>query len=123
MRPPMRPALARFASFLLLAATAPLACHRDARTPLVLYSPHGRDLLGLMEKEFERAHPDVDVRWLDMGSQEVYDRLRSEKANPQADVWYGGAGTIFARGAREGLLAAYRPPWADARRAREPPPR
>ena len=82
------------------------ACRRDARTPLVLYSPHGRDLLGLVEKEFERAHPEVDVRWLDMGSQEVYDRLRSEKANPQADVWYGGPDTIFARGAREGLLAA-----------------
>jgi iron(III) transport system substrate-binding protein len=113
MRPPMRPALARFASFLLLAAAGPLACRRDARTPLVVYSPHGRDLLGLMEREFERTHPDVDVRWLDMGSQEVYDRLRSEKSNPQADVWYGGAGTIFARGAREGLLAAYRPPWAD----------
>jgi iron(III) transport system substrate-binding protein len=67
-----------------------------------------------MEKEFERAHPEIDVRWLDMGSQEVYDRLRSEKANPQADVWYGGPDTIFARGAREGLLQAFRPEWADA---------
>ncbi len=91
-----------------------LACRRDLRTPLTIYSPHGRDLLGLAEKEFERAHPEVDVRWLDMGSQEVYDRLRSEKANPQADVWYGGPDTIFARAAREGLLAAHRPDWADA---------
>ena len=96
------------------AAAALAACRRDARTPLVLYSPHGRDLLGLVENEFERAHPEVDVRWLDMGSQEVYDRLRSEKANPQADVWYGGPDTIFARGAGEGLLAPYRPAWADA---------
>ena len=99
---------------LILVAAALTACRRDARTPLVLYSPHGRDLLGLVEKEFERAHPEVDVRWLDMGSQEVYDRLRSEKANPQADVWYGGPDTIFARGAAEGLLAPYRPAWADA---------
>jgi iron(III) transport system substrate-binding protein len=90
------------------------ACRGDGRVPLTIYSPHGRDLLGLMEKEFERTHPDVDVRWLDMGSQEVYDRLRSEKANPQADVWYGGPDTIFARGVRDGLLAAYRPGWADA---------
>ncbi len=89
-------------------------CRRDARVPLTVYSPHGRDLLGLVEKEFERAHPDVDLRWLDMGSQEVYDRLRSEKANPQADVWYGGPDTTFARGAREGLLAPFRPTWADA---------
>jgi len=98
-----------------LCATAGAAgCKRDARTPLVLYSPHGRDLLGLVETEFERAHPEVDVRWLDMGSQEVFDRLRSEKANPQADVWYGGPDTIFARGAKEGLLSAYKPAWADA---------
>ncbi len=101
---------------LVLAAIAVLgtACRRDARTPIVLYSPHGRDLLGLMEKTYEARHPDVDVRWLDMGSQEVYDRVRSEKANPQADVWYGGPDTIFARGARESLLAPFRPRWADA---------
>ena len=86
----------------------------DGRKPLVVYSPHGRDLLTLMEKSFEAKHPDVDVRWLDMGSQEVYDRVRSEAANPQADVWFGGPQTIFARGADEGLLAPYRPAWADA---------
>ena len=103
----------RRAPLALLLLLGAAACRRDARTPLVLYSPHGRDLLGLIEKEFERAHPEVDVRWLDMGSQEVYDRLKSEKANPQADVWYGGPDTIFARASREGLLAAYRPPWAD----------
>jgi iron(III) transport system substrate-binding protein len=39
--------------------------------------------------------------------------LKSEKANPQADVWYGGPGTIFARAVKDGLLAPYRPPWAD----------
>ena len=86
----------------------------DGRAPLTVYSPHGRDLLALMEKSFEARHPEIDVRWLDMGSQDVYDRVRSETANPQADVWYGGPRAIFARGAAEGLLAAYRPAWADA---------
>ena len=86
----------------------------DGRTPLVLYSPHGRDLLTLVERTYEQLHPEVDVRWLDMGSQEVYDRIRSEAANPQADVWFGGPDTIFARGAEEGLLQAYGPDWADS---------
>jgi len=90
------------------------ACQRDGRTPLVIYSPHGRDLLTLLERRFEQLHPDVDVRWLDMGSQEVYDRLRSERANPQADVWFGGPATIFARGVRDSLLEAFRPNWAEA---------
>src|SRR2546428_9308667 len=89
------------------------ACQGDGRTPLVVYSPHGRDLLTLLERRFEQLHPDVDVRWLDMGSQEVYDRLRSERANPQADVWFGGPATIFARGARDSLLEAFRPNWAE----------
>jgi len=98
----------------IFALAALLANCGDGRTPLVVYSPHGRDLLTLMEKSFEKAHPEVDVRWLDMGSQEVYDRVRSEAANPQADVWYGGPQTIFIRGAADGLLAPYRPTWADA---------
>jgi iron(III) transport system substrate-binding protein len=99
-----------------LALLVPFAagCGGDARKPLVVYSPHGRDLLTLMEKSFEAKHPGVDVRWLDMGSQEVYDRVRSEAANPQADVWYGGPQQIFVRGAADGLLAPYRPQWADA---------
>src|SRR5690349_6961726 len=90
------------------------ACQGDKRTPLVVYSPHGRDLLTLMERRFEQLRPDVDVRWLDMGSQEVYDRIRSERANPQADVWFGGPATIIARGVRDSLLEGFRPTWADA---------
>jgi len=110
IRPFLRalPALA-----LALLAVFATRCN-DGRKPLVIYSPHGRDLLTLMEKSFEAKHPDVDVRWLDMGSQEVYDRVRSEAANPQSDVWYGGPQTIFTRGAADGLLAPYRPAWADA---------
>ncbi len=86
----------------------------DGRTPVTVYSPHGRDLLKLMEETFEAANPQIDVRWLDMGSQEVYERVRSEAANPQCDVWFGGPATILARGARDGLLEPFRPSWADA---------
>lgn len=88
-----------------------LACS-DGRTPLVVYSPHGRELLMLAEQTFEAIHPDVDLRWLDMGSQDVLDRVRSERANPQADVWYGGPSSLFQRAATDSLLAPYRPSWA-----------
>jgi iron(III) transport system substrate-binding protein len=106
-------ALAALAVLIGVAAGLAAGCS-DGRTPLTIYSPHGRDLLALMEKSFEARYPRIDVRWLDMGSQDVYDRVRSETANPQADVWYGGPRAIFARGAAEGLLAPYRPAWADA---------
>jgi len=91
-----------------------VGCRGDGRTPVVLYSPHGRDQLTLLEHEFERRRPDIDVRWLDMGSQEVLDRLRFERVNPQADVWFGGPTTIFDRGVQDSLLAPYRPAWAAA---------
>jgi len=98
-------------ALLLLILTA---CSRDSRTPLVVYSPHGRDLLTLFEHRFEALHPDIDVRWLDMGSQDVYDRLRSERANPQADVWFGGPSLVLAQAAHDSLLDCRRPVWADA---------
>ena len=63
-------------------------------------------------REFELINPDVDVRWLDMGSQEVFDRVRSEQANPQADIWFGGPDVIFSRGAEMELLQPFRPSWA-----------
>jgi iron(III) transport system substrate-binding protein len=89
------------------------ACSSDGRTVLTVYSPHGKELLEYYEQRFEKAHPDVDVQWVDMGSQEVLDRLRAEKANPQADLWFGAPAEIFGRAAGEGLLDPYTPTWAD----------
>jgi iron(III) transport system substrate-binding protein len=85
----------------------------DGRTVLTVYSPHGKELLQYYEQGFESANANVDVQWVDMGSQEVLDRLRAEKANPQADLWFGAPAEIFARAAGEGLLAPYTPTWAD----------
>ncbi|MEM1269526.1 MAG: extracellular solute-binding protein [Bacteroidota bacterium] len=89
-------------------------CGADDRTPLVVYTPHGKELLTAYEEAFEAEHPDVDVQWLDMGAQNVYDRIRTESARPQASLWWGGRGVDFDRAAGEGLLEAYRPTWAGA---------
>ena len=87
-------------------------CSHSARTPLVVYSPHGKEMLGEFEHEFEASNPDVDVQWLDMGSEDAYDRIRTERTNPQADIWWGAPATIFMRAEKEGLLEPYRPTWA-----------
>jgi iron(III) transport system substrate-binding protein len=104
---PLRPLL-----FALAAAL--LAGCGDGREPLVIYSPHGKELLGAYEEAFEREHPTVDVQWLDMGSQEAYDRVRTEATNPQASLWWGAPQTMFAKAADQGLLMPYAPSWADA---------
>ena len=101
----------------LLAAAALLlaACGGgDGRTVLTVYSPHGKDLLEHYEKGFEQANPTVDVQWVDMGSQEVLERLRAEAANPQADVWFGAPADDVERAAGEKLLEPYTPTWAGA---------
>jgi iron(III) transport system substrate-binding protein len=87
------------------------------KTPVTVYSPHGKEMLGEFERLFEEAHPDVDVQWLDMGSQDAYDRIRTERDNPQADIWWGAPMTAFGRAEEEGLLERYVPSWDSA----EPP--
>jgi iron(III) transport system substrate-binding protein len=103
------------AAFLGL-TTLLLACTSgDSGTrTLTVYSPHGRDLLTLVEQRFEAANAGVDLQFIDMGSQEILDRLRSERANPQADVWFGAPATMFETGAADSLLERSSPTWADA---------
>lgn len=103
--------------FVALSAVTLIAsagCAEDNRKQLVVYSPHGKEMLGAYEEQFEARHPDVDVRWMDMGGQDAYDRIRTERQNPQASIWWGGASMAFNRAAEEGLLEPYRPTWADA---------
>ena len=81
---------------------------------LVIYSPHGKEMLNRFEAIFEEAHPDVDVQWIDMGGQNAYDRIRTEKERPQASLWWGGSSMAFNRAAYEGLLEPYQPTWENA---------
>jgi len=89
-------------------------CKTDKKEKLVIYSPHGKELLGDFEKQYEAKHPNVDIQWLDMGSQEVYDRISTESKNPQADLWWGAPAAMFMRAEKAGLLEKYKPSWAAA---------
>jgi len=105
--------VARLAALTLLGLHI-LGCSSDERIPIVVYSPHGKEMLVEFERRYEKTHPDHDVRWMDMGSQDVLDRVRTEGKNPQADVWWGAPMTTFNRAAAEGLLASYHPSWKEA---------
>jgi len=97
----------------VVAAVTLSGCSPSSKQQLVLYSPHGKEMLTEFEKEYEQAHPDVDVQWLDMGSQDAYDRIRTERENPQADIWWGAPATTFSKAETEGLLEKYSPSWSE----------
>ncbi len=100
--------------WVFLAACTTLTCTGTGQKELVVYSPHGKEMLSAFEKDFERSHNGIDVQWLDMGSQDVYDRIRTERNNPQADVWWGAPWLMFMRAEKEGLLEQYHPTWKDS---------
>lgn len=91
------------------------ACRSGGATErtLLIYTPHGQDMLKDFVARYRQAHPEVNVQFLDMGSQEVLARLRAERNRPQADLWWGASHLTFQTAADENLLAAYRPTWAD----------
>ncbi len=98
----------------LLALLLIAGCAADERAQVVIYSPHGKEMLGAYEEMFEEEHPGVNIEWIDMGGEDAYDRIRTERQNPQATIWWGGASTAFERAAKEELLEPYTPSWADA---------
>ena len=104
----------RFGILLFCGFLLTVACSEDTGRKIVtVYSPHGKEILEVFEKRFEEAYPEIDVQWLDMGAQDALDRVRSEKANPQGDIWWGAPATNFIQAADEGLLQEYRPTWSD----------
>ena len=102
--------------FFLCISALLLSCNRSGRTTysrLLVYTPHGEDLLRDFIARYKEIHPEVEIEFLDMGSREIFERVRAERNRPQADLWWGAAHTTFKSAAEENLLAPYKPSWAD----------
>lgn len=102
--------------FIISLAVSVFSCGRankEAARRLLIYTPHGQDLLKDFVARYRQVHPEVEVQFLDMGSRQVLERVRAERNRPQADLWWGAAHTTFQVAAEENLLAPYHPSWAD----------
>lgn len=106
-----RPLLFAFLSLAFISLL--FSCGTRPSKTLLIYTPHGKDMLQDFIARYKQAHPEVDVQFLDMGSRDCLERLRAERNRPQADLWWGAAHTTFQTAADENLLAPYRPAWAD----------
>ncbi|KHF34546.1 Iron deficiency-induced protein A precursor [Paenibacillus sp. P1XP2] len=81
---------------------------------LVIYTARDKNVVEQILPKFEEQNPDIDVEVMTMGAQQIMERVRGEKANPQADFWWGGTQSSFITAANEGLLESYKPSFADS---------
>ena len=109
----MRPHLA---VLVVCVFTLLLSCNHSGPNShrLLIYTPHGQDLLRDFIALYKERYTDVDIQFLDMGSREILERVRVERNRPQADLWWGAAHTTFQTAAEENLLTPYRPSWANS---------
>ncbi|OUM94763.1 MAG: hypothetical protein BAA04_11505 [Firmicutes bacterium ZCTH02-B6] len=98
---------------LVLALAVAASAQGALEDRLVIYSPHG-DQGQVFVEEFQKLYPNVKVDYLFLGAQEVLDRIRAERGNPQADIWWGAPTNLYLQAKREGLLQPYIPSGADA---------
>nr|WP_240627390.1 extracellular solute-binding protein [Thermoflavimicrobium daqui] len=80
---------------------------------LVIYTGRDKNVVDTVVPKFKEKYPDIKVEVLTMGAQQILERVRGEKANPQADFWWGAPQTTLMTAADEGLLESYKPSFAD----------
>lgn len=79
---------------------------------VVIYSTHGEDLLEIVATEFEKE-TGVKVEYINLKG-ELAERVRAEKNNPQADVMFGGASSLFMDLKAEKAFEAFEPTWGSS---------
>ncbi|OPA74131.1 iron ABC transporter substrate-binding protein [Paenibacillus selenitireducens] len=81
---------------------------------LVIYTARDKNVVEEIIPKFEAQNPGMEVEVLTMGAQQILERVRGEKANPQADFWWGGTQSSLMTAADEGLLESVKPSFADS---------
>ncbi len=98
-----------------LAAVAAMwtVCAAAQKTELLVYTALETDQLKAYEEGFNKAYPDIAIKWVRDSTGVVTAKLLAEKANPKADVVMGLAATSLAIFDTEGMLQPYSPPGLD----------
>lgn len=79
---------------------------------VVIYSTHGEDMLEVVATEFEKE-TGVKVEYINLKG-ELAERVSAEKNNPQADVMYGGASSLFMDLKAQQAFEQYEPTWGSS---------
>ncbi|CAM3244906.1 extracellular solute-binding protein [Stackebrandtia soli] len=79
---------------------------------LLIYTSRAEPISEYVVEQFEAKYPEYagKVEVLTMGAAEIPERVRAEKENPQASLWWGGTQQALSLGADDGLLEAWSDP-------------
>ncbi len=91
----------------IVAATALSAPVRAAT--LTVYTAVEAEDLKKYAARFNKAHPDIKIKWVRDSTGIVTAKLLAEKSNPRADIIWGLAATSLLLMKGEGMLQPYRP--------------
>ncbi len=83
----------------------------EEKQTLTIYAGMLEEHAALAAQEFEKA-TGIETNFVRMSGGEILARIKAEKANPQASVWYGGGSLTFIEADNEGLLEHYVSPTA-----------
>ncbi|WP_373767644.1 ABC transporter substrate-binding protein [Glaesserella sp.] len=101
--------LTRLFAGLSLASSLLFANHAFAEGKLTVYCTVQNKVCEDMTKRFSQKYH-VETQFIHGGTGTILGKLKAEKANPQADVWYGGTIEPHFQAGQLGLLEAYRSP-------------
>jgi iron(III) transport system substrate-binding protein len=95
---------------LLLAALSAIASSALAqKTQLLVYTALETDQLKAYQEGFNKAYPDIEIKWVRDSTGVITAKLLAEKSNPQADAVMGVAASSLALLDKQGMLEPYAP--------------
>ena len=79
------------------------------KTQLLVYTALETDQLKAYQEGFNKANPDIEIKWVRDSTGVITAKLLAEKANPQADAVMGVAASSLALLKKNDMLIAYAP--------------
>ena len=103
----------RVALFALAGAIGWSGAALAQKTELLVYTALETDQIKAYETAFNKAYPDIALKWVRDSTGVITAKVLAEKANPQADLVVGTSASSMAVFANEGMLQPYAPKGLD----------
>ena len=103
----------RIALFVLAGAIGWSGAALAQKTELLVYTALETDQIKAYETAFNKAYPDIALKWVRDSTGVITAKVLAEKANPQADLVIGTSASSMAVFANEGMLQPYAPKGLD----------